>query len=202
MQKLKIGIAGGIGSGKSTIARIIETMGYPVYYSDSRAKMIMVKDILLVQQIKENFGEDIYSKKNELNREKLGAIVFKNPDKLTLLNSLVHPAVARDYNAWIDQHEVELLFKESAILFKSGIYKEMDYNILVTAPKNERIKRTMERDNISRGAVLVRMKNQWVDEQRIPLTDFIIDNSGKEMVIPQIISVLNQIKKVKPIQKG
>lgn len=193
MQKIKIGITGGIGSGKSTIARIFESIGYPVYYADSKAKSLMTSNEDLVSQIKQHFGEDIYLNTGEINREKLGAIVFNNKEKLAELNSLVHPAVANDFFRWAKEQENEIVFEEAAILFETGGYKRMDYNILVTAPKEERIKRTMLRDNTSREAVLARMENQWEDEDKIPLADFIIDNGGSVLVIPQVLEVISKI---------
>lgn len=194
MQKIKVGVTGGIGSGKSTIARIFESMGYPVYYADARAKNLLVTNKLLISDIKHLFGDDIYQEDGQINRKKLGSIVFNNKEKLAQLNALVHPAVAQDFFRWTEKQTTKIVFEEAAILFETGAYKRMDFNILVTAPKEERIKRTMSRDNASREEILSRMENQWEDEQKIPLADFLIDNGGEVLVIPQVLEVLKKLK--------
>ncbi len=189
-----IGITGGIGSGKSTIARILQSMGYPIYYADKRAKILMNSDESLVQDIISLFGNEVY-KNQELNRPYLANIVFNDSVKLQELNNLVHPAVATDFKKWTSSQTTNFVFKEAAILFEIGSHKELDYNILVTAPVEERIKRTMARDKTTREAVLDRMKNQWADQQKIPLADFIIDNGGCVLVIPQVLEIINSLKK-------
>lgn len=194
-KQLTIGITGGIGSGKSTIARVFESMDYPVYYADNRAKDLMLTDNTLIKEVKKHFGLDVYFEDGSLNREKLGQIVFNDKNKLERLNSLVHPAVGRDFSTWISKQSNTILFKEAAILFEIGTYKKMDYNILVTAPKQERVARVMKRDKVTKEVVLARMKNQWEDEKKIPLADFVIDNGGDLLVIPQLLKVLNQLKK-------
>ena len=187
-----IGITGGIGSGKSTVAKVFISMGYPVYNSDDKAKQIINSDPLLIDQIKINFGQDIYSS-GKLDRKKLAEIVFKDPKKLQILNSLVHPSVGRNFKAWKENQTTDIVFKEAAILFEIGIYKSLDKTILVTTPEEIRIARVMKRDSVSKEQVIERMNNQWSDEKKSKLANYTIDNSGSEMVIPQVLNIINKI---------
>lgn len=188
-----IGITGGIGSGKSVAANILNSMGYPVYNSDDRAKILINKDSSLILKIKESFG-NVYNTEG-LDRQKMANIVFNNPVKLALLNSIVHPAVGHDFDLWVDKQSSSLVFKEAAILFETGIYKTLDKVILVTCPLPIKIKRVMERDSVSQEDVENRMKNQWIDEQKIKLSDYVIDNSGNKLLIPQVQKILNHLTK-------
>lgn len=188
-----IGITGGIGSGKSVVANILNSMGYPVYNSDDRAKILINKDSNLILKIKESFG-NVYNTEG-LDRQKMANIVFNNPEKLALLNSLVHPAVGHDFDLWVKKQSSSLVFKEAAILFETGIYKSLNKVILVTCPLPIKIKRVMERDSVSQKDVENRMKNQWSDEQKIKLSDYVIDNSGNKLLIPQVQKILNHLTK-------
>lgn len=188
-----IGITGGIGSGKSVVANILNSMGYPVYNSDDRAKILINKDSNLILKIKESFG-NVYNTEG-LDRQKMANIVFNNPEKLALLNSLVHPAVGHDFDLWVKKQSSSLIFKEAAILFETGIYKSLNKVILVTCPLPIKIKRVMERDSVSQEDVENRMKNQWSDEQKIKLSDYVIDNSGNKLLIPQVQKILNHLTK-------
>lgn len=194
MQKIKqtIGITGGIGSGKSVVAKILISMGYPVYNSDDRAKELINSNPELIAKIKSEFGSDIYTNL-VLDRKKMAEIVFNNPNKLAALNGLVHPAVGKDFESWKNSRTTQFVFKEAAILFETGIYKDMDSVILVTAPISIRIDRVQKRDNASKEEIENRMKNQWSDEKKIKLSDFVIDNSGDKMVIPQVMEVLKSL---------
>ena len=192
-KKQIIGITGGIGSGKSVAANILNSMGYPVYNSDDRAKILINKDSSLILKIKESFG-NVYNTEG-LDRQKMANIVFNNPEKLALLNSIVHPAVGHDFDLWVDKQSSSLVFKEAAILFETGIYKTLDKVILVTCPLPIKIKRVMERDSVSQEDVENRMKNQWSDEQKIKLSDYVIDNSGNKLLIPQVQKILNHLTK-------
>jgi dephospho-CoA kinase len=188
-----IGITGGIGSGKSVVANILNSMGYPVYNSDDRAKILINKDSNLILKIKESFG-NVYNTEG-LDRQKMANIVFNNPEKLALLNSLVHPAVGHDFDLWVKKQSSSIVFKEAAILFETGIYKSLNKVILVTCPLPIKIKRVMERDSVSQEDVENRMKNQWSDEQKIKLSDYVIDNSGNKLLIPQVQKILNHLTK-------
>ncbi|MDB4195810.1 dephospho-CoA kinase, partial [Flavobacteriales bacterium] len=138
------------------------------------------------------FGDDIYSSEG-LDRKKMASIVFSDSDKLQKLNSIVHPAVGLDFDKWANSQNTSFVLKEAAILFETGIYKSLDKTILVTCPKEERINRVMKRDSATKEAIEARMNSQWSEEKKKELADYIIDNSGEEMVIPQVISLINRL---------
>mgnify|MGYP005846918165 CR=1 FL=1 len=185
----RIGITGGIGSGKSIVCKVFELLGVPVFYADDEAKKLYfekeVKDILI-----KKYGDNIYKSIHELNKEKLAQIIFNNPDELKFINSLIHPMVANVYKQWCNTYKhLPYTLKEAAILFESGAYKEMDSVILVSAPKEIRAKRIIKRDNFSRLQIEERMKNQWTEEERIAQADFIIYNDDEQLVLPQIFEL-------------
>lgn len=182
---LKIGLTGGIGSGKSTVARLFEIHGIPVYYADTAAKEIMNTDEALKEQIIHHFGSDTYTN-NCLNRKYLADMVFKDKDKLALLNSLVHPATIRNALNWVKQQTTPYTVKEAALIFESGSQSDLDYVIGVYAPKALRIHRTMQRDNIDREEVMKRMKNQIEEEIKMRLCDFVVYNDEQQLLIPQV----------------
>jgi len=170
-----IGLTGGIGSGKTTVAKYLESKGIPVYIADLEAKKIMETETV-IGKIIDAFGSDMIENK-KVNRSKLASLVFNNPEKLEILNGIIHPEVKNHFANWVKLHEnFPFVVKEAAILFESGSYKECDKIILVTAPKEIRIKRVMERDEISREEVEARMANQWTDTQKTVMSDFVIQN--------------------------
>ena len=184
-----VGITGGIGSGKTTTCKIFEQLGVPVYYADLRAKNLMLHNEKLRSRIKQAFGEKAYSN-GDLNREYLAKEVFGSKDKLFVLNGLVHPAVADDFEAWLEQNEkAEYVLKEAAILFESGAYHNVDVTVLVIAPKELRIDRVTDRDGSSRDDVIKRMNNQWTQERKAKLADHIINNDGTQLLIPQVLEL-------------
>jgi len=190
---LKVGVTGGIGSGKSTACLIFEKLGVPIYNSDNRAKELMTESDSLVLAIKEAFGEKVYSGK-ELNRPVLASIVFADKKKLELLNSLVHPAVGEDYVNWLRQYKEEkYTIKEAALLFEAGIYKTLDKVILVTCTVEERVNRVMKRDKADRDSVLQRINNQWPEEEKLKLTDFVLNNDGETLLIPQVLKIHKEL---------
>lgn len=191
--KLRIGVTGGIGTGKTTVCRIFEALGYPVFYADTEAKNVMVSDPELVEQIKVTFGEEVYTKEGNLDRKLLSNIVFHDRAKLDKLNALVHPATLRAYENWERQQQAPLSFKEAALLFETGSHQLSDYNILVTAPRELRIKRVMERDQVTSESVLARIDKQMSDEAKSKLADFIIDNSGDRALIPQVLKITESL---------
>lgn len=189
-----IGLTGGIGSGKTTVAKIFTHLGIPVYNSDERAKSIMVEDEQLKANITSLFGEKAYQN-GTLNRAYLGQVAFREPEILQKLNALVHPAVQLDFEKWCHLHQdMKILMKEAAILFEAGSYKHCDSVILVRAPLEVRIKRVQERSGLSREEILSRVAKQWPDEKKIPLSQYIIENDGHIMLIPQVLSIYNQLK--------
>ena len=186
---LKIGITGGIGSGKSTVSRIFELLGVPVYYADDRAKDIMVRDPELAAQVKHHFGEEIYDAQGALNRKLLGNIVFNDKDKLALLNSLVHPATIRDSDNWALQQHTPYVLKEAALLFETESLHHLDKVIAVSAPQPLRIHRVMKRDNVTRNDVLARIYKQIDETIKVKLSDYVIYNDEQHMVIPQVLAL-------------
>lgn len=185
---LKIGLTGGIGSGKSTVAKVFETLGIPVYYADDAAKELMNTDENLKQQIIHHFGEATYSN-NLLDRKYLAQQVFNNPQKLELLNSLVHPATIQAAANWFTQQTSPYCIKEAALIFESGSQKELDYVIGVYAPTALRIQRVMQRDKITREEVQQRMDKQVNETVKMRLCDFVITNDEQNLVIPQVVAL-------------
>ena len=185
---LKIGITGGIGSGKTTVAKVFEVLGVPVYYADDAAKRLMNEDEELKDKIKKTFGEDAYTE-GKLDRKFLSAIVFNNPEKLALLNALVHPATLKDADRWMQKQITPFSLKEAALIFESGAQEHLDYVIGVTAPVPLRIQRTMERDGITREEVIARMDKQMDETIKMKLCDFVLQNNEQEMLFPQVIKL-------------
>jgi dephospho-CoA kinase len=190
-----IGLTGGIGSGKTTIARYFESLGVPVYIADDEAKKILfLPDV--VNELIENFGEEVLSD-GKPDRAKIGAIVFNDPEKLDVLNSIIHPKVAKHFKGWVSENTGKLfVIKEAAILFESGSYKDCDAVILVTAPIEVRIQRVMDRDGISRDKVLQRVENQWDDAKKIALSDYVINNINLESAKIQAVEIVKLINSV------
>jgi dephospho-CoA kinase len=185
---LKIGLTGGIGSGKSTVAKIFELLQAPVYYADEASRRLYHTDPELMAQIKKHFGEDMYSE-GQLNRNKMADIVFNDPQKLELLNQLVHPPTLRDAQEWMLAQKAPYVIKEAALLFESGSAAGLDYIIGVQAPVAVRLKRVMDRDKTTREEVLSRMKRQINEDIKMRLCDFIIRNNEQELVIPQVLKL-------------
>lgn len=192
---LKIGVTGGIGSGKSTVAKVFEVLGIPVYYADDAAKKLMNEDEELKEKIKEHFGEAVYSD-GVLNKKMVADIVFNAPQKIELLNSLVHPATLKDAERWMQENTTPYCIKEAALIFESGAQQNLDYVIGVTAPVPLRILRTMQRDAVSREEVIARMDKQLDEGMKIKLCDFVIINDGQEMLLPQILELHKKLLKL------
>ncbi len=190
-----IGITGGIGSGKSIISKLLRTMEYPVYDSDSEAKKLMHSDPQVTHELRQAFGDTIFTD-GHLDTQCLARKVFADTAQLHLLNSIVHPAVKRHFHLWTDRQCRPIVFLESAILFESGFDGETDKVILVTAPLEERIARVMHRDRCNRDQVVQRMAQQWTEERKAQKSDFIIVNDGVHAIIKQtetIIATLSQL---------
>lgn len=185
-----IGLTGGIGSGKTSIAKYFEQKGIPVYIADERAKIVSSKPEV-VSKIISAFGQEILDENNNISKEKLAKIVFTNSEKLQLLNSIIHPEVKKDFTEWIIKQNKPFVIKEAAILFESGSYKDCDIIITITAPIEERIQRVMKRDKTTREKVLDRISNQWSDEQRIEKSDFVIENSSLNIAFEQVNKILD-----------
>ncbi len=196
-----VGLTGGIGTGKTTVSEIFKKLGIPVYNSDIEAKKLMHTDKELIKKISNLFGKDIY-KDNLLDRKKLAAEVFSNKEKLNRLNAIVHPAVKQDFELWALRQNSLYQIKESAILFESGIYKNVDKIITVTAPLNLRIKRLIKRDNTSQEEIKKRINNQLDEKFKTDNSDFIIDNNTSKLLIPQVLLIHNNLSRsIKNIPK-
>ena len=189
---LKVGLTGGIGSGKTTVSEIFYSLGIPVYNSDERAKYLMENDTSLRKDIIEYFGEESYRSEG-LNRLYLSKEVFLDKSKLQKLNSLVHPVVGSDFAIWCKNQSASFVLKEAAILIESGAYIGLDKIIIITASENIRMDRVMDRDNVKASEVRNRINNQMTDSERLKYADFIIDNDGKQMLIPQVKEVFNRL---------
>ncbi len=177
---LKVGITGGIGSGKTTVCKLFEALGVAVYYADDRAKFLMQHEHFLIDQLKQNFGEDIYDH-GQLNRAMLAQKVFGNKEQLALLNSLVHPVVFRDTERWYQEQltaKPPYVLKEAALLVETGAYKLLDQLIVVSAPLDVRLQRVVARDKVAAAEVTQRMNNQLAEEEKLKLADFVIENNS------------------------
>jgi dephospho-CoA kinase len=192
---LRIGLTGGIGSGKTTVAKIFETLGIPVYYADLAARRLMNEDKELKASIIRHFGEESYSN-GLLNRSWMASIVFKDKEKLALLNSLTHPATIADANHWMQQQTSPYVIKEAALIFESGSVEDLDLVIGVYAPLALRIKRSMDRDHITKEEVHQRMNRQIDEEIKIKLCDYVIRNNEGELVTPQVIALHEKFLKM------
>lgn len=187
---LKIGVTGNIGSGKTTVSKIFEILGVPVFYADDAAKTVMVEDPILINALKKEFGGESYFDDGSLNRKHIASIVFNNETELTKLNSIVHPAVFRAFDNWVaTKKNVPYVMKEAALLFESSSYKTCDQTIMITAPLELRINRAMQRDNLSRNEVEGRDARQFSEEKKIQLADFVIRNDDTQLVIPQVLEL-------------
>lgn len=198
---LKIGLTGGIGSGKSTVAKMFELLNVPVYYADAASKRLYHTDTHLMASLKKHFGEDIYTN-GKLNRAKLAAIVFHDKAQLALLNSLVHPPTIRDAEEWLAGQTAAYVVKEAALLFESGSVAGLDYVIGVYAPVHLRIKRVRDRDGISREEVQARMQKQISETIKMRLCDFVINNGEQELVIPQVMALHQKLMQQAAITPG
>ncbi len=185
---LRIGLTGGIGSGKTTIARVFETLGIPVYNADDKTKFLMNTDEELKISIIQHFGNDAY-KNDELDRKWLASIVFNNKGKLELLNSLTHPVTIRDAATWMKKQASPYVIKEAALLFESGATEQLDYIMGVYAPQPIRVQRVMERDKLLKEDIVKRISRQINEEIKMKLCDFVIANNEEQLVIPQVIAL-------------
>lgn len=189
---IKVGITGGIGSGKSTVAKVFEILGIPVYYADDAAKRLMNEDELLKAQLQTLFGKETY-KDGRLNRKYLAGLVFNDEEKLSLLNSIVHPATLRDSDEWMMQQSTQYAIKEAALIFESGAQEHLDYVIGVSAPLPVRIQRVMNRDQVRREEVKARMEKQLDESIKMRLCNYVITNDERELVIPQVIKIHEEL---------
>ncbi len=189
---LRIGLTGGIGSGKSTVAKIFEVLGIPVYYADTEAKRIMNLDADLKKAILKNFGEEAYSI-DGLNNKFIASVVFNDKLKLNLLNSLVHPATMKDGEAWMLRQTTPYAIHEAALIFEAHVNERLDYVIGVSAPEELRIDRAMKRNNASRDEVLKRINHQMNEDEKMKLCDFVISNDEQQLATPQVLAMHDKL---------
>jgi dephospho-CoA kinase len=185
---LKIGLTGGIGSGKTTVAHIFEVLGIPVFYADDAAKVLMNEDENLKHQIIQHFGEESYVN-GKLNRPYLSSVVFSDVEKTKLINAIIHPATIANADLWMSKQTAPYALKEAALIFEAGAEKYLDLIIGVSTPLALRIHRVMQRDNITEQAVQARMQNQMNEEDKMSGCDFVIVNDEKQLLIPQVIAL-------------
>ena len=187
-----VGLTGGIGSGKSTVLNLFKGCGVKTFSADLSAKKLVNSDIILINLIKDSFGNDIY-KNNILDSKKLSSIVFDNPDKLKTLNSIIHPAVASDFKDFLDMNKDHYIIKEAAIIFETKSENKYDKIILVRAPLESRIERVMNRDKVSRKEVMKRIDNQMDESSIIDKCDYIIDNYNEEDLNERVLSIHQEL---------
>lgn len=189
----KIGLTGGIGAGKSVVARIILAMGYPVYFSDERAKELTSQHPDIRRELTNLLGKEIY-RDGKLDRGKMAALIFEDDTIREGVNKIIHPVVRKDFSDWAVKQGSDLVFNEAAILFETGAYKRFNANVLVTAPMELRLQRVMNRDNVTREEVLRRIDKQWHDDLKRPLADHVILNDERTPLIVQVEQMLEQLK--------
>ena len=189
---LKIGVTGGIGSGKTTICKVFELLGIPVFYADTAARQVMQTDPILIAGLKVVFGEESYLADGSLNRKYISSLVFADSQQLTKLNSLVHPAVFRAFDEWVLKQNAPYVLKEAALLFESNSYLDCNYTILVSSPMDLRIKRVIDRDKISREEVINRISRQLPEEQKEKLADVRLLNDETHFLISEILHLHNR----------
>ncbi len=187
---LKIGLTGGIGSGKSTIAKIIATLGYPVYISDFKASELINRDEEIKKHLIELFGKDIYQPDGNLDKKRLAGIIFNDKEAIKQVNGIVHPAVTRDFMEWCSAQRRPLLFFESAILFEAKLENLFDYIILITTDLETRVERVISRDSTTREKVIERINIKQTK------SDFVIYNNNDDKVIKQILSIIHQLNNI------
>ncbi|GIV29763.1 MAG: dephospho-CoA kinase [Bacteroidia bacterium] len=187
-------ITGGIGSGKSTVSKIIQTLGYPVYYSDERAKqMYFLPDIK--KQIIQLLGKEAYLNDQQINKNYIASKIFSDQLLLKEINRIIHSAVKDDFQKFLNENkEKNIVFKESALIFEAGLQNNCDKIILITAPKNIRVKRVMKRDRLSEEEILQRMDKQWDDDEKIKQSDYVIVNLEEEPLLPKVLETLKKIE--------
>ena len=190
---LKIGITGGIGSGKTTVSRVFELLGIPVYYADDESKKILNSDKTAKESVIKVFGDSILNKDGQIDRKKLAGLVFNKKEELDKLNAILHPAVGKHFDKWAKEQNAPYCLKEAAILFESGAYKQVDRVVAVVAPLELKINRTIKRDGITKEEVLARINNQLSDEEKVKRADFIVQNDELQLLIPQVLKLHRQI---------
>ena len=189
---IKLGLTGGIGSGKTTVAKIFETLGIPVYYSDFWAKNLTNSNKKIISKLKKEFGQEIYTTEKKLNKELLSKIIFSDKSKLEIVNNIIHPIVRNHFDNWVETKEKEkhkFIIKEAAILFESGAYKQVNKVITVSSKLELRIERLQNRDGSSKDEILKKIASQMPEEEKIKRSDYIIYNNKNDMLLQQVLKI-------------
>jgi dephospho-CoA kinase len=190
----EVGLTGNIGSGKTTVCRIFESLGVPVFYSDLEAKRLYLREDVQ-QKIQIEFGEKVFNNRGEVDFKKLATVIFSNKESLDFINNLIHPLVFENYRNWVKQNSrYPYLIHESAILFEHQLEKRFDKTIVVYSPQKLRVQRVMERDSVQESEVLKRISNQMKDEDKNRLADLLVTNDGIQMLIPQVMKIHDLLK--------
>lgn len=190
----KIGLTGGIGSGKSTIAQVIKHIGYPVYIADKEAARLMDSHPDIRKDITERLGTNCYTSEGHINKPVLAQIIFENKEALEEVNRIVHPRVMEAFEQWAAMQSASLVFCETAILYESGLERYFDAVICVTAPEEVRVRRVMERDRCELKDVMARVRNQMDEDEKCQRANFVIYNDGEHMAVPQVLDVLHKLQ--------
>lgn len=192
---IKVGLTGNIGSGKSTAARIFKSLGVPVFYADTQAKQLYA-DPGVKREVVALCGNRVLDNDDKINYQKLAAVLFNDSEKLRQLNAIIHPKVREKYRMWLElHHEKPYTVQEAAIMVESGLYKEMDVLVVVTAPQPQRLQRILERESITEEQVRKRMQRQLPEEELVKYADFIVKNDDRTLLIPQILSIHQSLTK-------
>jgi len=189
---LQVGVTGGIGSGKSTVCNLFRCLEIPVFNADEAGRCLLAEDAGIIGQIENIFGKQIIIN-GKPDRKKIAEIVFNDPEKLVTLNAVIHPAVRKEFNQWTIEQNAPYVIDEAAILFETGLYKQLDYTILVVAPEQLRIRRVLQRDGMDEVAIKSRMKNQWSDEEKKKIASFVLINDDTTPLLPQVMDIHNKL---------
>lgn len=191
---IRVGVTGNIGSGKSTVCKLFSVLGIPVYHADERAKWLLENDNAIVNAVKILLGNEAYNTNGKLNRPWIASKVFANPGLLQQYNDIIHPAVLRDSENWMNaQRNVPYTIKEAALFIESGSYKQLDFIICVTAPESIRLQRIVKRDQASVDSIKARMASQMPEEEKVKKAHAVIVNDGKQEIIPQVWAIHHQL---------
>lgn len=191
---IRAGLTGSIGSGKSTVARVFNALGYPVYYSDIRARMMYFRQEVK-DEVRHALGDEVFDDYGNIDTAKLADVIFSDPQKLQKINRIIHPRVADDFEHWANNQDAEIIIHESALIFEAGFGDMFDLVIMVSAPKEERISRVMKRDKSNREKILQRMSHQWDDNRKQELADYVLRNDEHIMLLPQVLHLIDRIRK-------
>jgi len=191
---IKLGLTGGIGSGKTTVAKVFQELGVPVYYADYEAKKFLAHE-MVKKRLVELFGASVISSDYTVDKAALAAIVFTDEQQLAKLNALIHPLLEKDFEDWVNRQEAPYIVKEAAILFEAGFDKSVDKVLSISAPLEQRIQRVIQRDKVTRQQVLDRVTKQWTDAKREEKSDFVIQNGNNDRVLDKILEIHRLLSK-------